>query len=273
MTIDSPLARQFVEHGRVDDCPVIDTHAHYGPYKAIHFPKWRPADLIDTMDRCGVTRMMISGHRAFSDTVAGNREIADVIAAHPRRLLGYWVINPSYPEQMEKELAEYHTFEGFVGFKFHPGMHSYSLDGDAYKPALEYADERRLAVLSHTWAGNTCGPEQVQSVAEAYPNVRFLMGHSCHAQFEEAGKLARDFEHVYCELCAAYAQRGSIETMIEQAGSQKILFGTDHPWFDHHYGIGCVLFGNMTEQDRRNILYRNAERIFADHLGPGHARL
>ena len=214
-----------------------------------------------------MTRLVISGHRAFVDSAAGNREVADLITSHPDRVLGYWTINPNYPERMERELAEFHSFPGFVGFKFHPGMHSYTLDGEAYWPALEYANERGLAVLSHTWAGSSCGPEQVRKVAEKFPNVRFIMGHACHGAFEEAAKLARDFEHVYCELCAAYAQRGSIEIMVEHCGSRKILFGTDHPWFDHHYGIGCVIFSRITEQDRRNILYRNAQELFAEHLG------
>jgi len=268
VNIESPLTEQFVANGRADDCPVIDTHAHYGPFKAIHMVKHRPEQMLDTMDRCGVSWMIISGHRAFVDTAEGNREIAEVIAEHPDRLLGYWVINPNYPEQMERELAELDSFEGFVGFKFHPGMHSYKLDGDAYRPALEYANERGLAVLSHTWAGDSCGPKQVRAVAEAFPNVRLLMGHSCHGDFVEGAKVARDHEHVYCELCAAYAQRGSIEIMVEHCGSHKILFGTDHPWFDHHYGIGCVLFAYITDADRRKILYRNAQELFADHMAP-----
>jgi len=253
----------------VDDCPVIDTHAHYGPYKAIHMPKWRPEQILHTMDRCGVTWMIISGHQAFADTERGNREVAELVASHPDRFLGYWVINPNYPERVEKELAEYDSQRGFVGFKFHPSGHGYPLTGDRYRPALEYANERGLAILSHTWTGKgMCGPDEVRQVAEQYPNVRLLMGHSCHAQFREAGEIARDFENVYCELCAAYAMRGSIELMAEHAGSRKILFGTDHPWFDHHYGIGCVIFARLTDEDRRNILYRNAERLFADHIGP-----
>ncbi len=267
MNIDSPLVRQFVEQGRVSDCPVIDTHAHYGPYKAIYMVKHRPEQILDTMDRCGVSWMIMSGHRAFVDSAAGNREIAQVIAGHPDRFLGYWVINPNYPEQVERELAEFESFPGFVGFKFHPSIHSYPLDGEGYRPALQYANERGLAVLSHTWSGNTCGPEQVRKVAERFPNVRLIMGHSCHAEFAEAAKIARDYEHVYCELCAAYATRGAIETMVEHCGSRKILFGTDHPWFDHHYGMGAVLFAYITDLDRRNILYRNAQELFAAYMG------
>jgi predicted TIM-barrel fold metal-dependent hydrolase len=67
---------------------------------------------------------------------------------------------------------------------------------------------------------------------------------------------------VYLELTAAYSVRGSLEIMCEVAGSSKITFGTDHPWFNPHYGIGCILSAYMTDEDRRNILYRNAQRLF-----------
>ena len=32
----SPIVAEFVETGRSADCPVIDTHAHMGPYSRIY---------------------------------------------------------------------------------------------------------------------------------------------------------------------------------------------------------------------------------------------
>jgi predicted TIM-barrel fold metal-dependent hydrolase len=88
------------------------------------------------------------------------------------------------------------------------------------------------------------------------------MGHAGYGQWDKAIQVARDHANVYLELTAAYSVRGSIEAMVEGAGSEKITFGTDLPWFDPHYGIGCVLFARITDQDRHNILHGNAERIF-----------
>ena len=50
--------------------------------------------------------------------------------------------------------------------------------------------------------------------------------------------------------------------MVDAVGSQKVLFGTDLPWFEEHFGIGCVVLAHISDEDRRNILYRNAERLF-----------
>jgi uncharacterized protein len=186
------------------------------------------------------------------------------------------VLNPNYPERMEAELDDFeslHVAQGqlgelnslraFVGFKLHPNMHGAALTDDEYTPAYEYADARGLAILSHTWQGaGTSSYREVAAVAEKYPNIRFLMGHAGYGDWEESAKVARDHEHVYLELTAAYSVRGSLEIMCEFAGSQKITFGTDHPWFDPHYGIGCILSAYMTDEDRRNILYRNAQKLF-----------
>ncbi len=263
MINEGRITREFVAHGRVDDCPVIDTHAHFGPYQAIYFPRHRPARVLDTMDRCGVRWMLTSGHMALVDTERGNAEIAALVAEYPDRIRGWWVLNPNYPERMRAELDGFEAVEGFVGFKLHPNMHGAPLTDDAYAPAFEYADARGLPILSHTWAGaGMSSYREVATVAAKYPKVRFLMGHAGYGDWEESAKVARDHEHVYLELTAAYSVRGSLEIMCEFAGSRKITFGTDHPWFDPHYGIGCILSAYMTDEDRRNILYRNAQRLF-----------
>ena len=260
MINDTRLAEEFVAHGRVADCPVIDTHAHFGPYQAIYFPRHRPERVLDTMDRCNVRWLIMSGHAALVDTQRGNREVAEVVAAHPDRIRGYWVINPNYPERVQRELDEFgaqgqtvgqtpdssntvgqasrlpptvgqaSSLPPFVGFKFHPGGAGVPLTDDRYRPALEYADARGLPVLSHTWAGKgMCSHAEVREVAERFPNVRLLMGHAGYGDWDESAKVARDHEHVYLELTAAYSVRGALEIMVEHAGSEKILFGTDHP--------------------------------------------
>jgi predicted TIM-barrel fold metal-dependent hydrolase len=257
------LTREFVAYGRVDDCPVIDTHAHYGPYQAIHFPRHRPERVMDTLDRCGVRWMLTSGHVALVDPRRGNAEIAELVAQYPDRLRGWWVINPNYPERTEEELDAFEAQSGFVGFKFHPNGHGTPLTDDRYGPVLEYANAHALPVLSHTWKGaGMASYREVAIVADKYPEVRLLMGHAGYGDWVESSKVARDHEHVYLELTAAYSVRGALEIMIEHAGSRKITFGTDHPWFDPHYGIGCILSAYMTDHDRRNILYRNAQALF-----------
>jgi predicted TIM-barrel fold metal-dependent hydrolase len=259
----SEIAKEFVEKGYSSECPVIDTHTHFGPGQGIYFPKVTAEQMIDTMGRCGVKYSISTPHMALVDTDRGNMQTAELVKNHPDRFKGYWGVNPNYPDRTERDLARFEDFDGFVGFKFLSDYHKVAITDGRYAPVLEYAQERKLPILMHTWGNSGLdGPALVEQVAKKYPDVRILMGHAGYGQWGKAIQVARDHPNVYLELTAAYSVRGAIEAMVEGAGSEKILFGTDLPWFDPHYGIGCVLFAKIAEQDRHNILHKNAETLF-----------
>ena len=94
------------------------------------------------------------------------------------------------------------------------------------------------------------------------------MGHAGYGDWDAAIETANDHPNTYLELTAAYHLNGVLERFCNEAGSERVLFGTDLPWFDQHYGIGCIMMADITDDDRRNILHRNAEKLFGDGL-PG----
>jgi len=263
---ESPLIKEFMDRGRSESCPVIDMHVHLGPYQGIYFPNPWPQDMIRSMDRCGVRMVVSSSHAALIDTKE-NIKMADIIEKHPGRFRAYWVINPNYPERIQGEIDQFSELKGFVGFKFLSDYHKYPITDPRYQPALEYADKHKLLILMHTWGKSPYdSPVLVEKLASKYSYVTFLMGHSGYGEWEKAIQVARDYHNVYLELTAAYAVNGVIDWMVLEAGSEKIVFGTDLPWFDPHYGIGCVLFSRIADEDRHNILHRNAERILRSYL-------
>jgi len=260
----SPLVNEFLRAGKAADCPVIDAHAHYGPYQGVYFPKPDGAGMLEVMDRAGVRLCISAPHAALVEPRRGNPVIVEAARAHPGRFLAYLSVNPNYPRELAEDVAGLDQRDSsIVGIKMHPGWHEYPLSGPNYAPAFEWAQANRFPILSHTWGHSpTCGPQEVRKVAERYPDVPFLMGHSCFGEFEEAIHLAATFPNVYLELTAAYRVSGLIERMVAIAGSTKVLFGSDLPWFDEHFGIGCIIMSHISDDDRRNILYRNAERVF-----------
>ena len=128
---------------------------------------------------------------------------------------------------------------GVIGFKIHPTMHDYPLTGEAYHPLYAWANAHRQLVLAHTWADPRCNAAACRAITEQYPELIFLLGHSIWGEFDEAIALTAEMPNVYLELTASEHVPGFLEKAVRGAGSHKILFGTDLPWFNPHYTLAA----------------------------------
>ena len=283
----SPIAREYMAIGRSASCPIIDLHGHLGALGSGYLPSAPLEKMRASLARCGVVRIVCAPHAAlFGDVNAGNALMQRTIDAHPQQFLGYWAINPNYPEALSEGLAQYPQARGFVGFKLLPDYHTCSLVDERYAPVLAYAHEQRSLVLVHTWGGSPYdSPQQLAEVARRYPQATFLMGHSGYGDWQGATQVAHERDNVYLELTAVYVAHdfamqpsgsgtplplqsclsvnGVIEYMVSRCTSGKIVYGTDMPWYSPHYAAGAVLFARISDDDRHNILHRNAERLLA----------
>lgn len=286
----SPIAQEYLEKGQSLSCPLIDMHGHLGPFWGAWLPSAPLNKMQRRLERCGVQRIVCSSHAALAyDVEGGNALMQEVINAHADQFLGYWVINPNYSNVVEKDLRNFDRLHGFVGLKFWPDYHLVPVTSPKYAPALAFANERRLLVLVHTWGESLYdAPALLGEVAARYPHARFLMGHSGHGEWETSVKVARELPNVYLDLTSvpnphdfrlmpggALTPRepmsspqvnGLIEFLVAGAGSEKIVFGSDLPWYSEHYHTGAVLFARITDEDRHNILHRNAEKLLGSYL-------
>lgn len=258
------LFKEFWEEGKALDCTIYDMHGHMGPWYGIYFPYSEPEDMIKRMTRAGVKMLVFCHHSALFSPDISNKINIETARKFPDRFRVYCGINPNYPEIIEKDIATFEQYRDvYVGFKFLPDYHSVAVTDSRYRPVLEFADEKELLVLIHTWSGSSFnGPEHIRKIAEKYHRLKIIMGHSCHDKWDEAGILAKDFKNVYLDLCAVLDERaGILEKFVCGVGSEKILFGTDFPWHGYHYYIGAVISSEITDEDMRNIFYRNAEKL------------
>ena len=264
------LQETFWDQGKSDDCPIIDMHSHMGRWSRIYFPQGDADRMAQVMERSGVRLLVFSHHDALSVPDIGNGSSMAAVRRYPDKMRAYCVINPHEPEQAAADMAGFETHRDvYAGLKMHAVMHDVSYLDDRYQAAFSFADDLHLPILLHTWNDARCDAAVVRFLAEQYTHVIFIMGHSCYPQMDEASDLARDCKNVYLELCAVLQERnGAIDQFVKKAGSEKILFGTDFPWFNHHYYIGGVLAANISDEDRRNIFYRNALRVLAGQSIP-----
>ena len=261
---NSELAQRFWENGRLDDCPIYDFHGHlhemYGGYLPIDTPEKQYASLVHS----GVKSFVFCSHLSLYCAELGECMNLGPVKQFGRPLRAYLGVQ-SYNLDFERDRKLFEENpDVYVGFKFLVDYFHVPLDADCHRPYWEYLNEHHLLALCHTWGGSLFnGPANVQAVAERYPNVTLILGHSLHDQWDEAIRIAKAFPNVYLELTAVLDDRGILERFVREVGSERILFGTDLPWFSTFHGIGCVLVAEMTDDDRRNIFYRNGERILS----------
>jgi uncharacterized protein len=286
----SPIAQEYLDKGYSASCPLIDMHGHVGPFYGCYLPSSPIERMRERLKRCGVQRIVCSHHSALAcDVERGNHDMLEIVSEHPDQFLGYWVINPNTPEITARHLRDYHRLSGFVGLKFWPDYHYVPVNSPKYAPALEFADAHGLLVLVHTFGESPFdAPGLLAEAAANYPRARFLMGHCGYGEWEKSVAIARDMQNVYLDLTSVvqaldFSQmpggslmprvpvisphvNGLIEYMVNTAGSQKIVFGSDLPWYSQHYHAGAVLFARITDDARHDILHRNAERLLGSHL-------
>lgn len=266
MSATAELWDRFLEDGRLADCPIYDMHGHMGPIYGLNINCPDVHSTIKHLDRAGVRRMVFCAHGALLAPQVGNAAGIEAVAQYPDRLRAYMGVNPNYPEFIERDIAEFDKHPGvFVGFKLLADYHQIPVCDERNQPVWEMANERGLPVLLHTWGGSIYdGYEPVKKAVEKYPNAQVMLGHSLHGCWQQAVDLVKEFPNVYMELCAVLDDRGILEMFVEAVGSKRIVFGTDMPWFSEFYYIGSVLGADITDEDRRNIFYRNAQKMLGE---------
>lgn len=243
---------------------IIDAHQHLGPSPNFHIRQNDAAGMIAEMDRLGIRQGWMSAHASiYGHPEIGNEDVAETVRAYPGRFLGYVVADPNYPEDVALELERRMAQPEFKMIKLHPSLMGYPIDGPNNAPIWEIACEYNCPVLTHAWPADTlCGPRNLRRVMENHPGVHLIFGHALfHTVFEEAARLARDYENIVLDIATSNHCYGMIEYAVKTAGAERITFGSDMPFISAAGAVGKVLYARISDDDKAKILSGNAQRL------------
>jgi len=242
--------------------PVIDFHAHLGSW-----PQYGMdgdlAGMIRAMDLAGVDRSCIF-NIFYGDARRGNEAVARAVAQYPDRFIGFAFVTPHYPEEMRPELGRAVDTLGLKGLKIYPPYFNRPVTDEVWAPAFEFCQERGLPILSHSWGGDAyCRPTLFAELAERYPAVSWVLGHAGGGPegWEEAIEAARRVPNLFLEICGSARTPGSIERLVEGAGEDRVLFGSDNPLLDPRIQLGRIITSTLSESAKRQVMGGNAARI------------
>lgn len=242
---------------------IIDLHGHGGPYPEFHIPMSDARSLTEIMRRCGVALLALSTHQAIAcDAAAGNEDTAGFVDQGQGSLLGYCVANPwQAPAQAVSQRGE---DARFLGVKIHPDLHKYPLSGRRYREVFMLADEFHMPVLTHTWFGSEFdGVEQVRLVAEAFPGVAIIVGHSgaLRAGFDAFAAAASDHPNLLLELSGSQMHSTVIEDFVGEVGADRVVFGSDVPFIDLRMSLARALGARLSDDEREAVMCSNALQL------------
>ena len=245
----------------IDGIHVIDFHAH-AMREDRYGMRGDPELMVRAMDAAGVDQACLND-LTYPDGRLCNDRVAGFVTKHPDRFLGFAYVSPTMPERMRPELTRAIDELGFVAIKVYSPTTPWPLNAPQWDPIYQFADERGLAMLFHTGPHPFAQPKLLAKVAPRFPRANFVAGHTGNTPDERAQAIAaaQANPNVYLETCSTFRTPGVIEQLVNEAGADRVLFGTDMPLMDPRPQVGKILTARISDGAKRKILGENARRV------------
>lgn len=247
----------------------VDVHCYFGKWG---FPilDMSMADILAQMEQAQVEKTILMSAQSIQyDFVAGNAKLAEAIAPHPQ-LYGYVYINMHYPERSLREMEKYLKTDKFVGVKYNGEYSRSAACAPENKDVFTLLEKTyRKPLLLHTWGlpehGNVVAyslPAQAMELALAHPQLKIVMGHMGGTEWMSAIRAAEKAANLYLDTCASYADQDKVGVAVRMLGAERVLFGSGTTEGSLFLQKGAILDADLTEQERSQVLYYNARRVF-----------
>ncbi len=248
--------------------PIADCHGHLGVHPDFPACKSSAEEMIQVMDLLNIGILAITSTRAcYTDCVEGNREVAEALKKFPRRFRGYVTVNPHPAGEALQELERRSGFHTPPLIKLHPFLHHTPVQGKAYRPIWDYANQHEAIVLVHTWDSDEhCSPLLLLDVAREFPRARILLGH-CGVTWRgylQALEVAEQTANTFLDITGSQSHRTILERMVERVGAERILFGSDMPYLEAAVSLGRVLTVRLSDAAQEAILRKNFLRLMGE---------
>ena len=252
---------------------IVDVHLHCGYSFGWFNYNNKLEDLIDLMDKLHIKFALNNNSRGLSygDYEGEAREDIEIYEKTKGRIMSYFTYNPFTIEKCLDVIDRYYDNKVFKGIKIHPASHQIYAYDDDYDNVWKYASDNNIIILSHTWDISMTNPVQkyafplhFEKYLMKYPDVKFICGHSGgrYKGIKEAVKLAKKYKNFFLDTAGDIYANGFVEYLVNEVGSDRVLYGSDYTMMDQRNMLGIVLGADIKLEDKDNILFKNALDLF-----------
>ena len=255
---------------------IVDFHTHIYPAKIAHkavdaisqfysIPmsgQGTSEHLLQEGSKIGVSRYVVhSVATTPMQVVSINDFIAKETQAHPE-FIGFATLHPGF-EDIASEVDRVIDL-GLRGIKVHPDFQEFNIDDEAAMKIYR-AIEGRLPILFHMGdkTRDFSAPRRLRAILDRFPNLVVIGAHfGGYNAWDESKKYLLD-QNIYFDTSSSLFCLSPEEAaqMIRAHGTEKMLFGTDYPMWDHEQELARFLALPLTEEERIAILGKNARRL------------
>ena len=243
---------------------IVDVHSHLGQFT--NSAMSADGETLVRMSRqAGITHvvtfsieacygMLDRGNRYTVDEVNRQSMLSAMVVAHPNHMLSSagWI-------------REARSNPNVVGVKIHPVLGDYDiLDSRVMRLMDDHIGPSGLTVLSHVGNESPNVPiDKYLKLAARFPQIRFIAAHLGVGIMgsNRAAAIAwseNPQPNVWFDMGTLRAFcSGSVETLLEVVGDDRICFGTDAPLYRPAAFVSVLQSLEIGEETREKIAWRN----------------
>ncbi|MBN1428039.1 MAG: amidohydrolase [Anaerolineae bacterium] len=197
------------------------------------------------------------------DSISGYERLIPFASLHPLE------------SDIEVKIKTY-VSKGVRGFKINPHIQAVDFDDEKMIDLVKRLAETRLPIISCSGLAvpphylgqapkflrrsvETQNLNRYEKVLCQIPDHPFVFAHGGVEQNEELIVLMKKFPNTLTDISTQNSD--NIKRLIEEVGSQRLLFGSDYPFFNQAFPIVSVLRATDNQQDRTAIFSENARKL------------
>lgn len=189
------------------------------------------------------------------------------------RVCSFGAIHPDCENY--KEIIDDIVAMDLRGIKLHPDYQNTFFDDEKYIRIVDYAANKGLGIIVH--AGEDVGlPETIHCTPDMILNLwKHIQPEKLILAHMGGWRLWDEVEEkivglpVYLDTAVVLNRKfpvkldsGQFQRMVKNHGADKILYGTDSPWYDQVQALEDFENTGLNEKDKKLILGENANRLF-----------
>jgi predicted TIM-barrel fold metal-dependent hydrolase len=203
---------------------------------------------------------------------ASNIWVCKIYQNHPE-LLPFIHFDPHIfkTEEAVAHLQELYEVYDFKGIKVHPTSQQFYLYDERMMPVWKTCTEYNLSVIAHSGPsrGETQhgAPKYFKKVLTTFPDLKIVLAHMGGGEWSKIDAL-REHKNAYFDVSEIIEWTGSqygptegeLGKLVKKLGPEKVLMGSDFPWYDIDHTVERVMeLPHLKKDEKERILGENAE--------------